>query len=83
MFSDKFDQFWAVNRRLMEPTGEQEHFRHVPVRLYSEEGIGGTGPGPILQRLVKPVTSSGTRATLADMLSEIYPDKTEGKIYCL
>lgn len=67
----------------MEPTGEQEHFRHVPVRLYSEEGIGGTGPGPILQRLVKPVTSSGTRATLADMLSEIYPDKTEGKIYCL
>lgn len=35
MFSDKFDQFWAVNRRLME-NQDQEGFKHIPVRCYNE-----------------------------------------------
>lgn len=34
--SDKFDQFWAVNRRLMEPIGEQDGFKHIPIRSYNE-----------------------------------------------
>ena len=29
LFSDKFDQFWAVNRRLMEGS---DSWRHLPVR---------------------------------------------------
>ena len=37
--NDKFDQFWAVNRRLMEPSqGTADGnggFKHVPVRMYS------------------------------------------------
>ena len=28
--SDKFDQFWAVNRRLMEVTGESDGFKSIP-----------------------------------------------------
>ena len=36
LVNDKFDQFWAVNRRLMEPTGEQDSFKHVPLRIYNE-----------------------------------------------
>jgi len=50
--TDKFDQFWAINRRLMEPSGGDQCFKHVPVRLY----LGGEDPG-ILQRLVTPGTN--------------------------
>ena len=32
---DKFDQFWAVNRRLMESV-EQEGFKNIPLRCYNE-----------------------------------------------
>lgn len=35
MLSDKFDQFWAVNRRLMESV-EQEGFKNVPLRCYND-----------------------------------------------
>lgn len=36
-FKDKFDQFWAVNRRLMEQGSEQEgDFKHIPIRCYNE-----------------------------------------------
>lgn len=37
--ADKFDQFWAVNRRLMEPTGDQESFKSIPVRCYIPVGV--------------------------------------------
>lgn len=37
--TDKFDQFWAVNRRLMEPIGEQDGFKHIPIRCYNEVRI--------------------------------------------
>ena len=32
-FLDKFDQFWSVNRKLMEHSGE-ELFKHVPFRIH-------------------------------------------------
>lgn len=38
-FSDKFDQFWAVNRRLMETPLDQDGFKHIPMRCYSEVKI--------------------------------------------
>ncbi|XP_037932598.1 autophagy protein 5-like [Teleopsis dalmanni] len=34
--NDKFDQFWAINRRLMEANSEQETFKHVPIRFYEK-----------------------------------------------
>lgn len=39
LHTDKFDQFWAVNRRLMEPNGDQEGFKHIPIRCYKEVGF--------------------------------------------
>uniref|UniRef100_A0A8C4QEG5 ATG5 autophagy related 5 homolog (S. cerevisiae) n=1 Tax=Eptatretus burgeri TaxID=7764 RepID=A0A8C4QEG5_EPTBU len=32
--NDKFEQFWAVNRKLMDVPAEETTFRHVPFRLY-------------------------------------------------
>jgi len=62
--SDKFDQFWAINRKLME--GESDTFRHIPARFYV------TGPNTdtplkasILQKLVNP------GHTLEEMLVEL------------
>lgn len=36
LVNDKFDQFWAINRRLMETTGETEGFKYIPIRCYKE-----------------------------------------------
>lgn len=36
LVNDKFDQFWAVNRRLMEPSGDLEGFKYIPIRCYKE-----------------------------------------------
>lgn len=37
LVNDKFDQFWSVNRRLMEPTSE-DGFKYIPIRCYKEVG---------------------------------------------
>lgn len=71
IIADKFDQFWAINRRLMESHGDNEGFKHIPVRLYSDDGICN-------QRLVSPKNNDGTRKVLQQMISELYPDKSEG-----
>jgi len=65
--NDKFDQFWAINRKLMEVSDEQNYFKHIPFRCYYNEGY--------IQRLVKPVTDDGNVKTLDDLLSELFPDK--------
>jgi len=52
LVSDKFDQFWAINRRLMEPLVGEERIRHIPVRLHLSSPEGGW---QILQRPVSPV----------------------------
>lgn len=36
LVNDKFDQFWAVNRRLMEPSGDLDGFKYIPIRCYKE-----------------------------------------------
>lgn len=36
LVNDKFDQFWAINRRLMETTGDLDGFKHIPIRCYHE-----------------------------------------------
>lgn len=36
LVSDKFDQFWAINRRLMETTADSDGFKHIPIRCYND-----------------------------------------------
>ena len=57
--SDKFDQFWAINRKLMEPHGE-ESFKHIPIRFYLA-GVDNSGQltSNIVQRLISPDQSLG------------------------
>jgi len=46
LLNDKFDQFWMVNRKLMECTPE-DPFKNIPIRLYQPDK-------PFVQKLVKP-----------------------------
>lgn len=64
LVSDKFDQFWAINRRLMEPSGGEENFRHIPIRLYTGDNCS------IVQRLVSPGTEESPR-TLGSLQEEL------------
>ena len=62
---DKFDQFWAINRKLMEPHGE-ESFKHIPIRFYLA-GVDNSGQvtSNIVQRLISPDQS--LREVMASM----------------
>lgn len=71
--TDKFDQFWAVNRKLMEVTSEQDHFKYIPFRCYIDDSYK--------QKLVKPV-EEGQRKTLKNLLQEVFPDRTDCKYRC-
>lgn len=70
-FTDKFDQFWAVNRKLMEASGEQDHFKYIPFRCYVDDGFK--------QKLIKPLTEDGRRKTLQEFLRELFPENENGK----
>lgn len=73
--SDKFDQFWAVNRKLMEVSGEQDHFKYIPFRCYIGDGFK--------QKLIKPVTEDGRRKTLQEFLQELFPGEDNGKNFVM
>ena len=49
--SNKFDQFWAINRKLME--GDSETFKHIPARFYLTTS-DGTDSANIVQKLISP-----------------------------
>lgn len=70
--NDKFDQFWAVNRKLMETPGEQNNFKYIPFRCYLDDKY--------VQKLVRPVNDDGQRKTLADLLSEVFPGQENLKV---
>ncbi|CAN7984463.1 unnamed protein product [Ixodes pacificus] len=70
LLNSKFDQFWAVNRKLMERTGG-EGFKHIPFRLYMSDCT-------LLQRLITPVTASGEKATLETLLQQVAPHVLTG-----
>ncbi|XP_057195595.1 autophagy protein 5 isoform X2 [Triplophysa rosa] len=38
--NDKFDQFWAMNRKLMEYPTEEGGFRYIPFRIYQGQNPG-------------------------------------------
>lgn len=70
LLNDKFDQFWAVNRKLME-TGSDEGFKYIPFRCYTSED-------KYIQKLVKPINEDGQRKTLKHLLAEVFPDTEQG-----
>ena len=70
LLNDKFDQFWAVNHRLMEPSSD-EGFKYIPFRCYTTDEN-------YIQKLVKPLNEEGNRKTLKNLLNEVFPDQEEG-----
>nr|CAD7413834.1 unnamed protein product [Timema poppensis] len=70
--NDKFDQFWAVNRKLMEASAD-EAFKYIPFRCYH-------GDEAFVQRLVRPVTEEGHRKTLKDLVREVFPEESEVRV---
>ncbi|KAK9514368.1 hypothetical protein VZT92_027840 [Zoarces viviparus] len=66
--NDKFDQFWAINRKLMEYPTEEGGFRYIPFRIYQT-----TSDRPFIQKLFRPVSPEGSVHTLCDLLKEMYP----------
>ncbi|CAH0553444.1 unnamed protein product [Brassicogethes aeneus] len=66
--NDKFDQFWAVNRKLMEITADQESFKYIPFRCYTDDGYR--------QKLIKPLGEDGRKKTLEDLLNEMFPGRS-------
>ncbi|CAH2252417.1 autophagy 5 isoform X1 [Pelobates cultripes] len=67
--NDKFDQFWAINRKLMEYLPEEGGFRYIPFRIYQ-----ATGERPYVQKLFRPVASDGKPHTLGDIVKEVCPE---------
>lgn len=67
LFIDKFDQFWNVNKKLMEsPVGEG--FRNIPIRCYTPEKFA-------MQRLIKPLDdTTNSWTTLNDALNDFFPN---------
>lgn len=57
----------------MEVTGENDHFKHIPFRCYVDDGYK--------QKLVKPIHDDGKKKTLGDLLNEIFPETSNGKLF--
>lgn len=72
LLNDKFDQFWSVNRKLMEASNTDEGFKYIPFRCYTSED-------KYVQKLVKPVNEEGQRKTLRHLFNEVFPDNENGK----
>ncbi|XP_014667213.1 PREDICTED: autophagy protein 5-like [Priapulus caudatus] len=62
---DKFEEFWTINRRLMEQTVENQ-FRSIPFRIYQIEQ-------PLIQKLFQPLHEDGKPATLKELLEQMLP----------
>lgn len=58
--TDKFEQFWSINKKLMD--GE---FKSIPFRIYQEEK-------PFIQKLFEPVDENGRKNTLEDLLNFVF-----------
>lgn len=62
--NDKFDQFWSVNKKLMETT-EGDCFKSIPFRIYQNDQA-------FIQKIFEPSTETGKKRTLADLLDFIF-----------
>lgn len=55
----------------MESHGDNDGFKHIPLRIYTDDGVYN-------QRLVCPKNTDNSRKTLQQMISELYPEKSNG-----
>lgn len=62
--NDKFDQFWSINKKLMETT-EGECFKSIPFRIYQNDQA-------FIQKPFDPYCETGKKKTLGDLLNNIY-----------
>lgn len=62
--NDKFDQFWSVNKKLMEPS-EGECFKSIPFRIYQNDKA-------FIQRVFEPCTETGKKKSLAELMEFIF-----------
>ncbi|ESO88917.1 hypothetical protein LOTGIDRAFT_203132 [Lottia gigantea] len=65
--NDKFEQFWSVNKKLMESSGD-DSFKYIPYRIYQNDR-------PYIQKLFKPVSDDGEVQTLRDLLKTFDNDE--------
>ncbi|XP_078001380.1 autophagy protein 5-like [Glandiceps talaboti] len=73
--NDKFDQFWAINRRLMEHTAD-EPFKFIPFRICQVDK-------PSQQSLFRPVTDDGEPVTLGNLLKHVGVAENPGFKICI
>lgn len=69
LLNDKLEQFWGVNRKLMETQGE-EHFRYIPFRIYQADS-----ERPFIQKLIRPVSAEGSNLTLSHLVEAVKPHR--------
>ncbi|XP_013366328.1 PREDICTED: autophagy protein 5 isoform X3 [Chinchilla lanigera] len=74
--NDRFDQFWAINRKLMEYPAEENGFRYIPFRIYQM-----TTERPFIQKLFRPVAADGQLQTLGDLLREVCPSAVAPEVW--
>uniref|UniRef100_A0A915Q0H2 Autophagy protein 5 n=1 Tax=Setaria digitata TaxID=48799 RepID=A0A915Q0H2_9BILA len=60
---DKFDEFWIINKKLME-SSDSEPVLHVPIRIYQVDH-------PFKQPLITPFDEAGRTRTIADALKAV------------
>jgi autophagy-related protein 5 len=63
--NDKFDQFWSVNKKLMEVIDGMEYFKAIPFRIYQNDKS-------FIQNTFEPTNESGKRRNLGDLLEFIF-----------
>ena len=71
LVNDKFDAFWAVNRKLMEHLPGDPGFRSIPFRIHRQDHA-------YVQTQFQPFSSgSATPHTLYDLVSRVLPDVSD------
>eukprot|EP00088_Acartia_fossae_P035760 TRINITY_DN36888_c0_g1_i1.p1 TRINITY_DN36888_c0_g1~~TRINITY_DN36888_c0_g1_i1.p1 ORF type:complete len:266 (-),score=36.32 TRINITY_DN36888_c0_g1_i1:146-943(-) len=69
--NDKFDQFWAINRRLMETVSGEDNFKHIPIRFHLANNQ------TVTQKLIKPFSeSTNDILTMGELQELTYPSST-------
>jgi len=64
--NDKFDQFWTINKKLMERSND-DYFKFIPYRIHQTDK-------PFLQRLFRPIGETGEVLSLRNLISENIPE---------
>lgn len=63
ILQDKFDQFWSINKKLMEVT-EGDSFKHIPFRIYQNDKS-------FVQKNFEPI-DNGRKRNFGDLLKFVY-----------